>query len=138
MTPIVDGVRRKYRGEIRVIYVSLDQREGKALAKEHGVVGTPTLLFLDSEGDQVNVLRGSFPSAVLEQAVEDLLAREDASQRRIWQSAASNNLPIHTRGQPQVGQPQVAPTSGVFVGAGLVPARGMLISSGPPSYARRP
>jgi thioredoxin-like negative regulator of GroEL len=114
MTPIVDGVRRKYRGEIRVIYVSLDQREGKALAKEHGVVGTPTLLFLDSEGDQVNVLRGSFPSAVLEQAVEDLLAREDASQRRIWQSAASNNLPIHTRGQPQVGQPQGLPLHLVF------------------------
>lgn len=78
MTPIVDGLRRKYRGEIRVIYVSLDQRDGRALAKEHAVVGTPTLLLLDSEGKRVNVLRGSFPSAVLEQALEELLVQEDA------------------------------------------------------------
>ncbi len=89
-----------------MIYVSLDQRDGRALAKEHGVVGTPTLLLLDSEGKRFNVLCGSFPSAVLEQALEELLTREDASKRRIWQSAASNSLPYTQRGQPQRGQPQ--------------------------------
>jgi thioredoxin-related protein len=75
VTPIVDGIRREYRGRLNVVYVSIDRSDGKELAREYGVVGTPTILLLDSEGNQVNVLRGSFPPSLVEQAVEDLLAR---------------------------------------------------------------
>jgi thioredoxin-related protein len=75
VTPIVDGIRREYRGRLDVVYVSIDRSDGKELAREYGVVGTPTILLLDSEGNQVNVLRGSFPPSLVEQAVEDLLAR---------------------------------------------------------------
>jgi thioredoxin-related protein len=76
VTPIVDGIKREYRGRLNVVYVSLDKPDGKEVAKQYGVVGTPTLLFLDSEGNQVNVLRGSFPSPLIEQAVVDLLAQQ--------------------------------------------------------------
>ena len=72
----MDGIKREYRGRLNVVYVSLDKPDGKELAKQYGVVGTPTLLFLDSEGNQVNVLRGSFPSPLIEQAVADLLAQQ--------------------------------------------------------------
>ncbi|MBU0703493.1 MAG: hypothetical protein KKC18_06460 [Chloroflexi bacterium] len=75
MTPIVDGVKRAYRGRLKVIYVSMDRPNGKELAKEYGIIGTPALLLLDSEGNQVNVLRGLLPQSVIEQAVEDLLAK---------------------------------------------------------------
>jgi thioredoxin-like negative regulator of GroEL len=75
VTPIVDGIKREYRGRLSVVYVSLDRADGKELAKEYGVVGTPTILLLDSEGNQVNVLRGAFPAPLIEQAVEDLLAQ---------------------------------------------------------------
>jgi thiol-disulfide isomerase/thioredoxin len=75
MTPIVDGFKRQYRGQLNVVYVGLDRTDGKEQAKEYGVVGTPTLLLLDSEGNQVNVLRGSLAPAQIEQAIEDLLAR---------------------------------------------------------------
>lgn len=71
----MDGIRREYRGRLDVVYVSIDRSDGKELAREYGVVGTPTILLLDSEGNQVNVLRGSFPPSLVEQAVEDLLAR---------------------------------------------------------------
>jgi hypothetical protein len=75
MTPIVDGLKRQYRGQLNVVYVSMDRPDGKEQAKEHGIVGTPTLLLLDSEGNRVSVLRGSIAPAQIEQAIEDLLAR---------------------------------------------------------------
>ena len=75
MTPIVDGLKRKYRGQLNVVYVSMDRTVGKEQAEEYGVIGTPTLLLLDSEGNQVSVLRGSLPPAQIEQAIQDLLAR---------------------------------------------------------------
>ena len=69
----MDGIKREYRGQLNVVYVSMDRSDSKELAKEYGVIGTPTLLLLDSEGNQVNVLRGSFPPPLVEQTVEDLL-----------------------------------------------------------------
>jgi thioredoxin-related protein len=52
------------------------------LAREHGVVGTPAILLLDREGRQLNVLCGSFPLTVIEQAVEELLARDNENADR--------------------------------------------------------
>jgi len=75
MMPIVNGIERQYRGQLGVVYASLDHRDGKELAKRHGVWGTPTLLLLDSEGGQVSVLRGSLPAPLIEQAVADLVSR---------------------------------------------------------------
>jgi len=71
----VDGLERKYRGQLNVVYVGMDRAKGKELAREYGVMGTPTLLLLDSESNQVNVLRGSLPQPVIEQAIEDLLTQ---------------------------------------------------------------
>jgi len=75
MNPIVDGIRQKYSRQLNVVYVSVDQSEGKELAREYGVIGTPTFLLLDDEGSQVNVLRGSLPAPVIEKAIEDLIAQ---------------------------------------------------------------
>ena len=75
MTPIVDGLRREYRGQLNVVYAEIDEPDGKELAKELGVVGTPTILLLDSQGEQVSALRGSFPSSLIEQAIQEVLAQ---------------------------------------------------------------
>ena len=75
----MDGIRREYRGRLNVVYVSIDRSDGKELAREYGVMGTPTILLLDSEGNQVNVLRGSFPPPLIKQAAEDLLAQQRES-----------------------------------------------------------
>jgi thioredoxin-like negative regulator of GroEL len=74
MNPVVDEMRHKYRRKVDVVYVNMDRDEGERLAREYGIIGTPTLLLLDSEGRQVNVLRGTLPKPVIEQTVEDLLA----------------------------------------------------------------
>ncbi len=63
------------------MYVDIVQADGKELAKQYGVIGTPTILLLDHEGSQVNTLRGVFPPSVIEQAVEELLVRETALQK---------------------------------------------------------
>ncbi len=76
MTPIVNGIKRQYGRQIKVSIANMDQPNGKALAKQLGIIGTPTILLLDSAGNQVNLLRGAFPASVVEQAVQDLLAQE--------------------------------------------------------------
>lgn len=81
MSPIVDGLKREYRGRLNVVYVSMDRADGKELAKRYGIVGTPTILLLDSEGNQVNVLRGVFPLPTIERAIKDLLAQEAVTAR---------------------------------------------------------
>ncbi len=71
----MNGIKREYGRQIKIVIVSMDQPQGKKLAKERGVVGTPTILLFDSAGEQVNVLRGSFPPSLVEQSVKDLLAQ---------------------------------------------------------------
>jgi len=76
LMPKVNDLEQDYRGQLGVIYVSMDEAEGRDIAGEHGVLGTPTILLLDGEGEQFQVLRGSIPTPLIEQAVEDLLAAE--------------------------------------------------------------
>lgn len=71
----MNGIQSKYKGQLIVLFVSVDDSSGKELARQHGVYGTPTILLLDTEGNQMNVLRGSLPTPLIEQAVEDLVAR---------------------------------------------------------------
>ena len=75
MTPIVDGIKGKYGKRLRVERASMDKSDGKALARKHGVVGTPAILLLDNEGTRVNLLRGMLPRSLIEKAVEDLIAQ---------------------------------------------------------------
>jgi thiol-disulfide isomerase/thioredoxin len=74
--PIVNGLEQEYRGELSVIYVSMDEAEGREIARDYGVIGTPTILLLDGEGNQVQVLRGSIPALLVEGAVEDLVRQQ--------------------------------------------------------------
>ncbi len=73
----MDGIKREYRGQINVVYVDLDRARGKETAREYGVMGTPTLLFLDSEGNPVHMLRGALSQSTIERAVEDLLTQSE-------------------------------------------------------------
>lgn len=75
MTPIVDGIKREYRGRLNVVYLDITRTRGEEMAREYNIMGTPTLLLLDSEGNQVNVLRGWLSKSALERAVDDLLAQ---------------------------------------------------------------
>ena len=72
---VLDEVCHKYRRQLEVVTVDMEQEESKGLARQYGVVGIPTVLLLDREGHQVNVLRGTLPKSVVEQTVRDLVDR---------------------------------------------------------------
>ena len=71
--PIVNGIEREYRGQLNVVYVSMDEEEGLGVAREYGVIGTPTILLLDDQGEQVNIVQGVPAEPQVIQLVEDLL-----------------------------------------------------------------
>jgi len=75
MAPIVDGLRRKYGRQVDFVYVNVSEEGGERIGRQHGIIATPTLLLLDSDGHQMNVLRGTLPESVIEQAIVDLVAQ---------------------------------------------------------------
>jgi thioredoxin-related protein len=76
MNPIVNEVEKSYGRRINFVYVELSELNGKELAREEGVMGTPTFLFLDSDGERVYLIQGVQQRPVLEQRLDDLLAEE--------------------------------------------------------------
>ena len=77
MTPLVDEIRDAYGSRLAVVYATIDEPEGKELAHRHGIIGYPTMLLLNSDGEEVGVLRGVVPKTALEKMVDELLAREE-------------------------------------------------------------
>ena len=73
MAPIVDDIARQYRSELEVETLNVETAAGVEAAEERGVVGTPTVLLLDSDGIEVGRYQGVVPQSSLEQAVEQLL-----------------------------------------------------------------
>ncbi|MEE8391706.1 MAG: thioredoxin family protein [Anaerolineae bacterium] len=76
MNPIVNEVKKSYNQRINFVYVELSGADGKELAREEGVMGTPTFLFLDGDGKRVYLLQGVQQHSFLEQRLDDLLASE--------------------------------------------------------------
>ncbi len=74
MTPIVDELKKEYGREINIVYVSIDRTDGKNRAREYGIIGTPTFILLNKEGEVTNQLKGSFPKAALERVIKELVA----------------------------------------------------------------
>ena len=75
MTPIVNGLADKYRGEFDIVSVDIDSNQGKALAREHGFIGQPTFMCFDASGQKVRNLMGPQTSESLEQSIQAALTR---------------------------------------------------------------
>lgn len=76
MTPVVDEIRQEYGRQLHVVYAEVDQQDGKSLASQHGIIGYPTILLLDSEGERAGLLRGVVPRSSLAKAIDDLLQEQ--------------------------------------------------------------
>lgn len=74
MNPIVNEVKKSYGRQINFVYVEMSTQGGKQEAREEGVMGTPTFLLLNSEGERIYMLQGIQPRQVLEQHLDTLLA----------------------------------------------------------------
>jgi hypothetical protein len=76
MNPIVDEVKKSYGRKMNFVYIEMNSRDGKAEAREEGVMGTPTFLLLDGNGERVYVLQGVVKRQILEQHLDAVLERE--------------------------------------------------------------
>ena len=76
MTPVIDDIRDAYDRQLTVVYATIDEPEGKELAHRHGIIGYPTMLLLDSDGQEVGVLRGVVPKTLLVDMVDELIDQE--------------------------------------------------------------
>jgi thioredoxin-related protein len=76
MNPIVDGIRKDYGGRINFVYVEMDEASGKQRARDEGVMGTPTFLLLDSNGERAYMLQGVHQRVTMEQHLDALLSRK--------------------------------------------------------------
>jgi hypothetical protein len=76
MNPIVDEVKKDYDRKINFVFVEMHTANGKEEARDEGVMGTPTFLLLDGDGERVFMLQGVHAREILEQHLDDLLERE--------------------------------------------------------------
>ena len=58
--PIVDGLERELEGQARVVRLSILSRTGQAAARRYGVMGMPTFLIFDGQGELIGRQAG-FP-----------------------------------------------------------------------------
>ncbi len=73
MAPIVDGLTDEYEDRVAVRkYNVAESAKGAALAEEFGVQFVPTFVFVDSEGELVDMLIGEVAESALRAALDDI------------------------------------------------------------------
>lgn len=73
MAPIVNGLAPKYEDRVAIRMYNLEQSQvGNALAEKFGVKYVPTFVFVDAEGNVVDMIIGETSEAQLKQALDRL------------------------------------------------------------------
>ena len=75
MNPIVDEVKKEYGRQVNFEFVEMDNKSGKDKATEHGIIGYPNILILDSSGKKFSVLRGVVVQETIEETLDQVLAK---------------------------------------------------------------
>jgi hypothetical protein len=71
--PIVDGIERDLEGRAQVVRLSVLSEVGGQAARRYGVMGVPTVIVFDGEGNVVDQATGMPDRAGVVQRVADLL-----------------------------------------------------------------
>lgn len=75
MTPIVNGLAETYGEDFSIVFVDVDTKRGKELAREHGFIGQPTFIFFDESGEEMRRLMGPQLVETFQQEIERLLKK---------------------------------------------------------------
>ncbi len=73
MKPIVDGLEKEYRDRIAFKRVNANLGDGPAIMQEYRILGHPTLLFFDAQGQEVERHIGPQTEAEMRAVLERLL-----------------------------------------------------------------
>ena len=52
MQPIMEEIQKEYAGKVKVVFHDVWKDEGKPYAKQYGIAGIPTQIFLDKDGKE--------------------------------------------------------------------------------------
>jgi thioredoxin 1 len=61
MQPIMDEIEKEYAGQVKVVFHDVWTPEGQPYAKEYGIQGIPTQVFLDKNGNEFHRHTGYYP-----------------------------------------------------------------------------
>ena len=75
MNPIVDGLEKKYGRDFKIVRVDVADRQGKALAREHGCIGQPAFVLFNRSAQQARRLIGAQSANTFEQEIDRILAQ---------------------------------------------------------------
>lgn len=70
MKPVVDRLEEQYTGKLQVIRLDIQSSAGKAIACEYGVLVTPTFLFFDGHGREVQRMVGRLDQDLITRTLE--------------------------------------------------------------------
>lgn len=65
MQPIMEEIKKEYKGQVKVIFYDVWTREGKPYAYKYKIRLIPTQVFLDKDGKEYFRHRGFFPKEEL-------------------------------------------------------------------------
>ena len=73
MAPVVDGLIPEYEGTVAIRKYNVEKSaEGAALADDFGVQFVPTFVFVNSRGEDVDMIIGEVSESTLKKALDDL------------------------------------------------------------------
>lgn len=61
MQPVIDEIEKEYIGQVKVVFHDVWTPEGQPYAKEYGIQGIPTQVFLDKDGKEFHRHTGYYP-----------------------------------------------------------------------------
>jgi thioredoxin-related protein len=70
--PIVDGIEREHEQQLIVIRLNVQDPVGEALLERYGFRFTPTFIFFDGAGDEIQRWVGAIDSVEVRQLLQDL------------------------------------------------------------------
>lgn len=70
MRPVVDGLETKYKGQVNVIRIDIQDNPGRAVAPELGVLYTPTFILFDAKGKIILRHVGELDPKIIEDALK--------------------------------------------------------------------
>lgn len=73
MEPTLDELNQEYGRDFNIKRVNVDKNGGKKLARSFGVLGQPTYIFFDSDGNQVRKLMGAQSIETFQREIERIL-----------------------------------------------------------------
>jgi len=73
MEPIVDGLEETYRDEFKIVRINIDKPDGVKLAREHGIIGQPSYIFFDRQGEEIRRMAGPQFTEVMTREIERIL-----------------------------------------------------------------